>query len=545
MIPLNPQSDVVRQFVEIRASGTPWAMLITPDPGPMIERLARVKISGMTAPLAIVWDAAAGHTVIPPVNAEGQVLAVPEKVEKISTEIGDTRGNKAALLLAGVARLPEGSIVFLRIPGPDFWRSEICIQLILNLRDVFKKNMRSLVLVVHPGAGDTLPPQLEADVPLIREKLPGDAELGATTEEILTAVGQEPEPALIDAAVRSIRGMTIFAAENALARKVLSGQLDVPGLAELRRAAVEASTSGVLTFESARITFDDIGGLQAIKTFGDRLMRGSMAPDVIVRIDEIDKVIGANATGSIGDNTGVSQDMLRALLTAIEDNGWLFGLLTGCPGAGKTLYTTALGGTYDRLALAADFGKAKGSLVGQSERAVRNALDVIQALGGRKVLLLATANRLDTLPPELLSRAGGVGVWYFDAPDDAQRESIWAVQLAAHGFDPATPRPDDKNWVGRDIRNCCRTARMLNCDLIEASTFTMKTGVVSLPLILQSRVDAQLRGFLSAETAGAFTVDNAKLRETAAALGLDFDELEGAMQKKRRKIIVQPDPVDA
>ncbi|MDI7268456.1 MAG: hypothetical protein QME96_10715, partial [Myxococcota bacterium] len=684
-----------QEYAELRASGHPWMLVVTPDPNTAIECLGRVEVPGLACPVALGWNLAGGHRVL--------------VGDKALVSLGETV-NKPFPLLVGAQSLPAGSVLFMHVPSSEFWRSDICVSAILNLREPFKATNRSLVLVASPGAGDRLPPQLAEDVPILVEPLPNESQLVELIETV-TSLNEVSCPGdSVARAAANLRGMTRFAAENALARKCLTETLRADELAEVRRASIEESSGGALRFEREKFTFADVGGLGALRRYMERVFAGPDAPDIIVRIDEIDKVVSAAATGAVADNTGVSQDMLRTLLTAIEDNGWVLQLLTGIPGClsgdtvihdpvdgsnlpvrnrwqagapfhvwamgeagpvvtaacppkkyapaqmaavhvegldspmmvtmghrfwtteswrtcaevygclresvevrlpssgdtslqarasgglrwsemtgppidwrpasfpgrlancrsapcpgryafppgeattrrvvrvellnsepyydfhvplyenywagglwhhncGKTLATIATGNTFERTTLAADFGRCRGSLVGQSEAAVRRMIDVVTALGGRKVLVTATANRMDTLPPELLSRAGAGGIWFFDVPDETERAAIWRIQREKYGIADGV-LPSDDLWVGRDIRNCCRTARMLGVGLKEAATYTMVTGVVSQELVAQSRYLAATSGYLSVRVPGRYlppgALDLEALRTVAA-----------------------------
>lgn len=486
-------SSIAKEYLELRASGAPWMMVVTPDPDATIEELASVTVPGIGTQITVSWNLAAGHTIM-----EGNPRGFPQD--------GSATANKPFVLLQSAAGLEEGSVVFMLVPSSEFWRSDASVSAIQNLRAIFKVSYRTLVLVAMPGAGDVLPPQLDSDVPKLRMPLPDEAELRTKVEKLVADNEIDATKEDVSVAVNNIRGMTAFAAENAVARKILTGKLLASELAEVRREGIESATGGALIFERERMTFNDVGGLGAFKGYMGKLFAGPDAPDLVVRLDEIDKVVSAASAGAVADNTGISQDFLRTLLTAIEDNGWIFMLLTGVPGCGKTLSTVATGNTYNKTTLAADLGRCKGSLVGQSEAAIRQLIDIVKALGGRKVLLAATANRMDTLPPELLSRAGAGGIWYFDTPDDDERNTIWPLQRKRYGIDPADGQPNDGMWVGRDIRNCCRTARMLGCSLKEAATYTMITGVVSQDLVAQSRILAATSGYLSVSKPGRYQV---------------------------------------
>jgi SpoVK/Ycf46/Vps4 family AAA+-type ATPase len=51
----------------------------------------------------------------------------------------------------------------------------------------------------------------------------------------------------------------------------------------------------------------------------------------------------------------------------------------------------------------------------------------------KPVIVLATANRSELLPPELLRRFDAI--WWFDAPAPAERAQIWTIHLRKRGRD--------------------------------------------------------------------------------------------------------------
>jgi SpoVK/Ycf46/Vps4 family AAA+-type ATPase len=129
-------------------------------------------------------------------------------------------------------------------------------------------------------------------------------------------------------------------------------------------------------------------------------------------------------------------------------------------------------------------------------------MDIVLAVGGQDVLFLATANRLDTLPPEL-QRRFNLGIWYFDVPSEFERASIWKIQTKRFGLE-CSDLPDDSGWVGSDIRNCCQTAYMLNASLKEAAKWITLVGRTARADIERLRDLAENLGFLSANQSGVY-----------------------------------------
>lgn len=53
------------------------------------------------------------------------------------------------------------------------------------------------------------------------------------------------------------------------------------------------------------------------------------------------------------------------------------------------------------------------------------------------VFVVATANDVTRLPPELLRAGRWDQLFFVDLPNLAEREAIWAIQIRKHGRDPA------------------------------------------------------------------------------------------------------------
>jgi SpoVK/Ycf46/Vps4 family AAA+-type ATPase len=54
------------------------------------------------------------------------------------------------------------------------------------------------------------------------------------------------------------------------------------------------------------------------------------------------------------------------------------------------------------------------------------------------VFLVATANQIDALPPELLRKGRFDEIFFVDLPDAATREALFALHLRRRQLDPAT-----------------------------------------------------------------------------------------------------------
>ena len=145
-------------------------------------------------------------------------------------------------------------------------------------------------------------------------------------------------------------------------------------------------------------------------------------------------------------------------------------LLTGVPGCGKSLTAKAIASTWGFPLVRFDIGAAFGSRVGQSEGNIRQALKVAEAAspcvlwideiekglagaGGsgdndsgttmrvfgtiltwlneveKPVFVVATANHLDKLPPELKRKGRWDEIFFIDLPDHESRKEIFKIKL--------------------------------------------------------------------------------------------------------------------
>ena len=152
-------------------------------------------------------------------------------------------------------------------------------------------------------------------------------------------------------------------------------------------------------------------------------------------------------------------------------------LLLGVPGSGKSLCGQAIARDMHRPLLRLDAGRLYDRYVGESERRLREALAQAEAMspvvlwmdeiekgfagaashstdGGLSqrmfgalltwmqehrsaVFLVATANDIDALPPELLRKGRFDEIFFADLPDEEVRAEIFALHLKRRGHEPA------------------------------------------------------------------------------------------------------------
>lgn len=156
-------------------------------------------------------------------------------------------------------------------------------------------------------------------------------------------------------------------------------------------------------------------------------------------------------------------------------------LLVGVPGCGKSLTAKAIATAWQMPLLRLDMGALRSKYVGESESNIRKALKVAEtvapcvlwldeiekamagatqgaadggvsgdALGtvlswmqdrAGSVFVVATANDVSALPPELLRKGRFDELFFVDLPNADEREAILCTALRANGRDPAALNP--------------------------------------------------------------------------------------------------------
>jgi AAA+ superfamily predicted ATPase len=178
-------------------------------------------------------------------------------------------------------------------------------------------------------------------------------------------------------------------------------------------------------------------------------------------------------------------------------------LLLGVQGGGKSLAAKAVAGAWGVPLMRLDFAVLYNKFIGETERRLREALKQADAMapcvlwideiekgvagaagndgdGGvsrrvlgtlltwmaerkRRVFLVATANDVSALPPELLRKGRFDEIFFVDLPDAATRGAIFAIHLARRGlaaenFDLARLAAAAEGFSGAEIEEAVVSA---------------------------------------------------------------------------------------
>jgi hypothetical protein len=453
--------NILKLFEQIRLTATPLVVVRTADPAACRVRLTRAasNVAGTTAPAILSWDILRGVVALTDVAKalvpSGKGAVQPAMLLRNLDDVGRDASLHDALIFTHNLHL--------------FWSKDpSVVQGIWNLRDVFKAQGHTLVMLVPDGA--SIPAEIRDDVTVLDDPRPDADELREIVLSQFKALREtsdrkiaDPKPAALTRAVSAVAGLPAFGSEQAVALSMTSKGLDLAALWDRKVAALE-EIPGVEIWRGAE-TFDDLRGVDSLRRYCEDLVAGEPT-NLVVFLDEIEKQFGN--VGSALDS-GASKGQFGQVLSYMEDSKVDGLMLVGPPGTGKSHIAKALGKLAGCLVMALNFSKAKGSLVGQTEANTAAILKTIKAVAQGGVLFVATSNDIGALPPELLARFT-LGTYFVErARTNDEREAQWKVQMKSFGLNGGQQKipTGGDNWSGRDIRNACRLAKRLGKPLVK------------------------------------------------------------------------------
>jgi hypothetical protein len=310
------------------------------------------------------------------------------------------------------------------------------------LREIIERRGSIDHTMVLVGAKIELPPELEAKAVRFRLQLPDERALQKMIQDEVVLYQRENggrrvevDKAALGLVLRNLRGLALPDARR-IARQLIFrdgalGEADLPELAKLKFELL--NKAGNLHFEYDTAKFTDIAGLARLKKW----------------IKQRREVFIANeAPQGLDPPKGV--------------------LLLGVQGCGKSLAAKAIAGGLGVPLVRLDFGALYNKFHGETEKNLRDSLDSAEQLapcvlwmdeiekglassGGAedggvsrrvlghiltwmaerssRVFMVATANAVQQLPPELLRKGRFDEIFFVDLPDAATRGEIFQLHL--------------------------------------------------------------------------------------------------------------------
>ena len=292
--------------------------------------------------------------------------------------------------------------------------------------------------IIIESAVRTIPKELEPYITILELDYLTTEEIREIIIENAEAWGVEVETELLEEMAVAFKGLSNFEIENLLALAIQDdaklSREDLQLIFEQKRQLI--LKSGILEMIPLKESLEDIGGLENLKKW---LIRKAV---VLKNVDKA-KVFGVDIPKGV--------------------------LIAGVPGCGKSLNAKAAANLFEVPLLRLDMGRLMGKYVGESEANMRKAIKMAEAIapcvlwvdelekafagvsgrGGESdvttrlfgnfltwlqeketpVFVVATANDISKLPPELLCKGRFDEIFYVGLPNKAERKKIFEIHI--------------------------------------------------------------------------------------------------------------------
>lgn len=324
------------------------------------------------------------------------------------------------------------------------------VAVIRKMREVAQALSDSYKTLVLTSPFLDVAPDLEKDVSILDFALPVAADFERLLQRICDDVSEntrlqiELAPEARERLIQAALGLTLQEAENVFAKTIVKdGKLTADDISLVFSEKQQIiRKSGLLEYYDSNTDTNDIGGLELLK------------------------------------------EWLSKRSTAFSEQARRFGLpppkgvlLVGVQGCGKSLCAKAVSRMWNMPLLRFDMGRMFSSLVGSSEENIRRAIAVAESIapvvlwadeidkafsgsqgsgssdGGttarvmstfltwlsekqKAVFVMATANNISQLPPELMRKGRLDEIFFVDLPNREERRQILTIHVGKRGRNP-------------------------------------------------------------------------------------------------------------
>ena len=316
----------------------------------------------------------------------------------------------------------------------------------------------------------TLPTELEKYVTVVEIPLPDRGDLEKVLMNVAKNANAELNDELKKRLIDSALGMTVMEADLAYCLAAVKNKFDAnsPRTVAFEKEQI-IKKSGLLDYYQVNEDLQNVGGLELLKSW---LEKRKLAYDFKAQLWRLPEPKGV--------------------------------LLLGVPGCGKSLTAKCIASLWNMPLLRLDIGKIFEGIVGSSEDNIRRAITTAEAVapcvlwideiekglsgtqssgstdGGttarifstiltwmqektKPVFVVATANNISLLPPELLRKGRFDEIFFVDLPNYEDRKSIFSIHLKKKGQNPndySLDRlaNDSLGFNGAEIEECVNEA---------------------------------------------------------------------------------------
>ncbi len=340
----------------------------------------------------------------------------------------------------------EGRALYILRDFHPFLKEPSVVRRLRDLAGELRKTKKSLLLL---SPVQKVPPELEKSISaIVYWELPRRREIEDIARSLLPQAPDETQRQIgadsgfMEKVVEAALGLTAVEAESVFAKSMVRTRtFDIPTILDEKKQIIRKS--GMLEYYEQTEDVHDIGGLEVLK------------------------------------------EWLAKRRHAFSSRAREFGLplpkgilLIGVPGTGKSLTAKAVGRLWEMPLLRLDVGKIFAGLVGSSEENIRQVIHTAEAIapailwideiekgfsgtgssnmsdGGTTsrvfgsfvtwlqekrspVFVIATANNVTQLPPELLRKGRFDEIFFCDLPSADERKQIFDIHIRKKHRDPS------------------------------------------------------------------------------------------------------------
>ena len=409
---MHEQDFSKRLNVSLRARIT-LIVVVTPEEERVLSQIKGVCETWNPARQCLAWDSVDGFTVL------------------TGNRNFPSQSREPMTALDEIAKSDENAVIILK-DFHEYWGNPQVKRKIRNFSQKSRYNRRTIVII---SPIPRVPDEIRDEAVIIHFPPPGITELSAELDLLLATTG-------------------------------VPSTLSRPGREKLLQAALG------MTLNQARRSFS-----KAIVMYGnlsERDVDGIIADkkDILSQSDALEFYSLTEAPENVG-GLAVLKEWLRLRERAFTQEARDYGLpspkgiaLIGIPGTGKSLTAKMIADVWHLPLLRLDVGALFGSLVGESEERTRRALSLAETIApcilwvdeiekafafgngdagtSQRVFahlltwmqdktapcfVVATANNIAALPPELLRKGRFDEIFFLDLPNEKERCEIFSVHL--------------------------------------------------------------------------------------------------------------------
>ena len=363
--------------------------------------------------------------------------------------------------------------------GSSTHKSQVELRIIRQIKNLsYQFTTQSKTLIILSNSLD-IPGELEKFLPVVDYPLPSKEDIQLKISDLLARAANRKQlaekfqvvysPEEMDYICNSFRGLTLSECEQTCAYCMIKHSFLSADIISSQKKDI-IRKSGLLDWIDPQDSLDSIGGLDGLKNWLHKRKNAFSQ-------DAVDYGLPSSPKGI---------------------------LLAGIQGAGKSLFAKAVSGYWNFPLLRLDMGKIFSGLVGSSENNMRQVFKVAESVapcilwcdeidkgmsgtrssgttdGGttsrvlgswltwmqertEPVFVIATANDVSNLPPELLRKGRFDEIFFVDFPNSSERRKIFEIHIEKrnrdiYNFDLSALVNNSQNYTGAEIESSIEAA---------------------------------------------------------------------------------------